>query len=154
MIEPSALANSGLFGESPQFRIKCKLPAKKVSLHLMTSVNASGRAVVDWLTAKSNVRPYACQSFERLQDDTSYLSRHCNAWENQDGDGTTGKWGRTREQRIPLAINDRLIDHLMSIRHIVHWNLFNQILYANRFECDNFAGDRIGEGDTWQIFVR
>ncbi len=141
MIQPSTLSKSSLVGDGSQFRFECKLPSLGKHIHLVTSKNQLGKAVVNWLTGKSNVRPIACQSFKPLPSDNSYLTSHCLDW-----GASEGKWGI----QSGTELKDRFIYFPMYINGIVHWSLFS----LNRFECDHTRGSTIAKGDYWQIYVR
>ncbi len=144
MILPTTLRDSIHLSNSSQFRFQCKLPQEQKSLHFMTTGTGKGRAVVDWLTARTNERPTACGSYQVLADDSSYFAKHCAKWANND------KWGSWETQSVP--VNDRFVNHLMFIPGTAHWNLF---LNPNRFECDNSRYSKsINTGDEWNIFVR
>ena len=140
MIEPSALSKSSLVDDGSQFRFECKLPSLGKHIHLVTTKDEQGKAVVSWLTGKSDTRPRACHSFKPLQSDNSYLTKHCSNW----GVNKGGTWGYCS------TIKDRLICFPMYVNGKVHWGLFS----LNRFECDNEKKNRIAIEDYWQIFVR
>lgn len=142
MIEPSALNESSLVGDDSQFRFECKLPSLRKRIHLVTTKNQRGRAVVSWLIGKSDTRPISCQSFKSLQSGRSYLANHCLDW-----GANEGKWGKPDGSE---GLNERFLEFPMFIWGKVHWGLFKQ----NRFECDNYKLNRIAKEDSWQIFVR
>ncbi len=147
MIEPSALKNSALVGKDAQMRFHCSLAnsSPKKTIHLVTTNDSLGKAVVNWLTGRSVVQPVACNSYRRLHDDVSYLSQHCSDW-----DQAKGKWGISQHD----TPSNRFINHLIWISTKGHWNLFVDYYGPNRFDCDNQRSNVIQKGDFWQIFFR
>ena len=148
MIEPSALKNSTLVGGKTQMRFHCSLPnsSPTKTLHLVTTKDSYGKAVVNWLTGRSTIRPAACNSYKRLPGDNSYISQHCSSWNT--GGATWGK------PDITIPLKDFFIDHMMFVSGKGHWNLYESTDLPNRFECDNERTNVIQIGDFWQIYVR
>ena len=148
MIEQTALKNSALVGGDAQMRFYCSLPNSSPNkiLHLMTTKDSYGKAVVNWLTGRSNIRPAACNSYKRLPDDNSYISQHCSSWNT--GGATWGK------PDITVPLKEFFINHMMFVSGMGHWNLYESTDLPNRFECDNERTDVIQNGDVWEIFVR
>ncbi len=143
MIEPSLLKHSSLVGGKTQMRFQCSLPNK--TLHLMTTNDSFGIAVVDFVLGRSDVKPVSCNSYKRLPDDNAYLSQHCSDWYIRQG-----KWGAFHS----VARKNRFLHHLLWISGGGHWNLFENYGGSNRFECDNQRIGLIEKGEFWQIFIR
>ncbi|KXJ10593.1 hypothetical protein AC249_AIPGENE26269 [Exaiptasia diaphana] len=62
-----------------QLRFRCRKKSINRTLHIMTTNNTAGHKVLDHFLVKATW-PTACNSFERLQDDTSILARNCLKW--------------------------------------------------------------------------
>ncbi len=145
VIKSSALKNSRLVGNDPQFRVKCKLPTANKSLHLQTHRNVQGRAAAKWLASETPERPQACYSYKILPDDDSHIAKNCWKWAN-----SIDKWGRWDAE----STENPFLSGLMWVKSAWFWNLFQKRSQPNRFECDNYRSQVIENGDIWQIFVR
>lgn len=119
-----------------QFRFECNSAITKRKIHIKTK--RSMMSVVDYLVGKTRDQPTACGSFTTYEDDSSEISKKCQAWgydKNVWGDGN---------------YNTRLADHPMYVRGTNHWVLRKD---RSRFECDNY-GISSTAGDFWYVYVR
>ena len=119
-----------------QLRFHCKKQNPGRTIHFATVKNSSGEAVVQFFSGQTDVSPYACGSFYKMNDDDSHLAEKCQRWRN-------GKWGKDKPDE------SRLFDHAFYVPYKHHW-LVN---YRGRFECDDYYEFKFGD-DFWEIFVR
>ena len=125
-----------------QLRFHCRKQHGR-TFHVTTVANSTGEAVVQYFSGQTNVRPDACGSLVRMDDDNSRLAGMCDKWGYTD----SGKWG------IYLAYENRLYNHAAYVSGNYHWLLGTGYGGRLRWECDDkFAGVSIG--DFWRVFVR
>ncbi|XP_027043373.1 uncharacterized protein LOC113671396 [Pocillopora damicornis] len=67
------------FTNFTQLRFYCSKPGVR-TLNLVTALNSTGEAVVQYFSGQTNVQPDACGSFIRLDDDNSKLAQSCHRW--------------------------------------------------------------------------
>lgn len=125
-----------------QLRFHCSKENGRI-FHVITVINNTGEAVVQYFSGQSSVLPASCGSFVTMKDDNSYLAQQCHRWGN-DGSHYVGKWGHF-EKKV------RMYDHSAFIAHQYHW-----VVYNNVWLCDE-PGDNVFETspeDFWKIYVR
>ena len=82
-----------------------------------TAANSTGEAVVQYFSGQTDVRPDACGSFVRMEDDNSAMSQVCKKW----GGGTksldqfTNKWSLDDQN-----YEKRLYDHVVLVWYKQH----------------------------------
>ena len=122
-----------------QLRFHCNKQQGR-TFHVTTAANSSGEDVVQYFSGQTDARPFACGSFNRMEDDNSRTAGVCNQWKDQ-------KWGR-------LAGERRLYDHANHVPWSYHWLLTPG---GSRWECDDYLYKeffRLSSGDFWKVFVR
>ncbi|EDO33454.1 predicted protein [Nematostella vectensis] len=117
-----------------QLRFHCQKKLTR-TLHIITTQDDKGTAVIDYFTAKTANLPTSCGSFTRGADDNSMLAIGCGQW-------GAGKWGH--ENRKTEAL--RMYDYAMYIPLKYHW-------IANGGYCDDTSSSS-SDGDFWFIYVR
>ena len=127
-----------------QLRFHCSKRLKR-RFHVTTAPNSFGEAVVQYFSGQTDVLPYSCESFVRMEDDDSKLANVCQKW----GAGGTnshnvGTWSSSDRNE------DRLYDHVVIVWGTYHWNIQPS---HQRFDCDDFA-HAVSAGDFWKIYVR
>ncbi|XP_032241761.2 uncharacterized protein LOC5516144 isoform X2 [Nematostella vectensis] len=126
-----------------QMRFVCHKQKVGRTLHIITTPDSKGKAVVDFFTAKTNNFPAACGSFTRGATDNSMLSGRCERWGRDAlGHYYKGLWGETDIIWPPYQ---RMYDHSLFERDMYIW--------AVKHNCDDL-GDTPTDGDFWKIFVR
>ncbi|XP_044181425.1 uncharacterized protein LOC122962416 isoform X1 [Acropora millepora] len=136
-----------------QLRFHCKKQHHGRTFHIATVKNSSGEAVVQYFSGQTNVLPYACGSFYKMNNDDSGLATKCQRWGRDKGQYFVGKWGFEMASILGRDQNEtRLFNHAIFVGGKEHW----VIDYTNRFECDdyNVHGTTVQRGDFWEIFVR
>ena len=120
-----------------QFRFKCHSNGSKL-LHMETIKNSTGYRVVDCVTKGSSpdICDFpSCGTFIRMPDDNSQIAQQCKDWRWRN-DSNGDKW---------------LMDHLMYIYDVTHWN----IGAYSRYECDDHIRTlKISNRDYWEVYVR
>ena len=113
------------------------------TFHVATVANSTGEAVVQYFSGQTDVQPYACGSFVRMENDNSGLAGVCNKWGFDGAMYEVGKWGAARGE-------DRLYHAPAFVTSFSHWLLDPA---ESRWECDD---ERVGLSfdDFWKIFVR
>lgn len=102
----------------------------------------AGGAVVQYFSKQSDVRPLACTSLKRTEDDNSRTAGLCNQWTYQ-------RWGDTNSQ-------GRLSNYANYVPHLHHWSLTP---IDSRWECDDYnIPDKeffgLSSGNFCKVFVR
>ena len=136
-----------------QLRFHCKKQGRGRTFHIATVKNSSGEAVVQYFSGQTNVLPYACGSFYKMNTDDSELANKCQRWGKDKGKYNVGKWGHEVEGALGRDQNEtRLFNHAIFVKEGQHW----MIGFAQRFECDDDdrPGTTVLRGDFWEIFVR
>ena len=137
-----------------QLRFHCKKQNPGRTFHFATVKNSSGEAVVQYFSGQTDVLPYACGSFYKMNDDDSKLAKKCQKWGKDNGKYEVGKWGH--EMDVLLLGSDqnetRLFNHAVLVLEKQHW----LVGFLNRFECDdyNIRRTKVFGDDFWEIFVR
>ena len=125
-----------------QIRFHCsKKPGR--TFHVTTAANSTGEAVVQYFSGQTDVQPYACGSFVRMENDNSLMSGLCHQWGMENGAYKVGKWGHAQDQ-------DRLYTYPAFVYPGQHWFT---TLSGYRF-CDDKVGSGKTVGDFWKVFVR
>ena len=117
-----------------QLRFHCSKQQGR-TFHVVTVVNSTGEAVVQYYSGQTDVRPKACGSFVRMENDNSILAGACNQW--SDGDGKWGHWG---------IHEDRLYRFTVFVYLRSYW-------YLDFSLCDDFTSG-VSAGDFWKVYVR
>lgn len=112
----------------------------------MTKNDIKGKRVVKYLTQDPIVQPRACDSFEKLPDDNSYLSANCSKWGYDGTRGECDKWGNFKNKGSFRIYNDPIF---WEGKYYV--NLKPSVL-----ACDDSYNSPapLSPRDTWQLFVR
>ena len=138
-----------------QLRFHCKKQNPNRTFHIATVKNSSGEAVVQYFSGQTDVLPYACGSFYKMNDDNSELANKCQEWGRDKKTNFVGKWGHETDSGLGSDQNEtRLFNHPIFVFQKQHWLV--GLSFKNRFECDddNRGGTTVLRGDFWQIFVR
>lgn len=144
LLTVSGLGELRKFINFTQFRFYCHKPGHNRTIHIATTNDINGKKVVDYFSGVNGTPPSSCHSYERLPDDTSYVTSNCAEWNLQlwsDGD---------------VATNEKLYNHPIWIENKYHVNLFQ-----NRLECDDSIFEPTSTDPspfsslgTWRFFVR
>ncbi|XP_068736853.1 uncharacterized protein [Montipora capricornis] len=128
-----------------QLRFHCKKQTTGRTFHITTAANSLGEAVVQYFSGQTDVLPYACGSFVKMNDDNSRLAEKCHEW----GNSKNGKWGHVNLNE------DRLYNHPAFVERTAHWLLPYNNIYSDRFECDdNLNENKLSSYDFWEIYAR
>ena len=122
-----------------QLRFHCKKQNLGRTFHIATVMNSSGEAVVQYFSGQTDVLPYSCGSFYKMNDDNSKLANKCQLWGKDNGIYTVAKWGHEVDNTLGSDQNEtRLFNHPIFVFQQQHW----VVDYPNRFDCDD--GDKLG----------
>ena len=139
-----------------QLRLHCKKQNPGRTFHIATVKNSSGEAVVQYFSGQTDVLPYACGSFYKMNDDNSELANKCQEWGRDKKINFVGKWGHETDSGLGSDQNEtRLFNHPIFVFQEEHW----VVNCTNRFECDDgytwgATSVTVLRGDFWEIFVR
>ncbi|XP_078348495.1 fibrinogen-like protein A [Oculina patagonica] len=127
-----------------QLRFHCSKQQGR-TFHVSTALNSTGEAVVQYFSGQTDVLPFSCNSFHRMDDDNSRLALQCDKW----GDGglhKVGEWGSAN-----LKGKYRLYNHAAFIPNMYSW-----VINKDNWLCDDKIGAKfnLSKGDFWKIFVR
>ena len=128
-----------------QLRFHCSKQGSR-TFHVITVVNKTGEAVVQYFSDQTDVLPASCGSFQKMSDDDSRLSVSCSQWGKDEGLYFVGKWGRYRKRG-----KYRLYKNVAFVKSSYYWNAKNGTWW-----CDD-GGEEIFENspmDFWKIYVR
>ncbi|XP_048579631.1 uncharacterized protein LOC5514058 [Nematostella vectensis] len=131
-----------------QMRFYCHKAAVNRVFHIMTNNDELGKQAIRCLIQKSTPWPQACNSFTRLPDDTSFISRNCQYW-GSSCDGVCNRWGHssyTGEWRAYHRIM-RFLNPDTGTTHVVGF-------YPNHLWCDDSDNTNFAAGDEFAIYVR
>ncbi|XP_068706103.1 uncharacterized protein [Montipora capricornis] len=132
-----------------QLRFHCKKQTTRRTFHITTAANSSGEAVVQYFSGQTDVLPYACGSFVKMNDDNSRLAEKCHEWGKENGTYGVGKWSHQNLDE------DRLYNHPAFYENGAHWLLaYNHKSFSGRFECDDYKNEKISANDFWKIYAR
>ncbi|XP_028516701.1 uncharacterized protein LOC114575626 [Exaiptasia diaphana] len=126
-----------------QLRFRCRKKSINRTIHIMTTNNTAGHKVLDHFLVKATW-PTACNSFERLQDDTSILARNCLKW-GYNGGKEVNRWGKSSNYG-----STRLYSTSMLWEEKYYFSI-------QKYNCDDYTGVTYGSlnvGDIWEIFIR
>ena len=126
-----------------QIRFHCWKHSVNRTFHVVTAVNSSGKAVVQYFSGLTDVLPDSYGSYVRMEDDDSKLARRCNEWNGK----PSGEWSYDDGARNNVV--GRLYRHAAWIPFKHHWELWTY----NRIECDDYRTS-LSSGDFWKVFVR
>jgi len=100
-------------------------------------MDGKGEAVVSYFSIQVNILPASCNSYVRLEGDTSELASRCADWANG------GKWGHSRHNG-----QLRLLNYVAYIPNQKHW-------FVGMWLCDDDDSDFVlSRGDFWKVYVR
>ena len=134
-----------------QLRFLCRKKIPGRTFHIVTKRNSQGKIAVEFLTARNNSNPRACESFSTMGDDNSFLGKNSSKWGYIPGKNQIDRWSFD-----PSPGNDRLVNHMSFIWLKAHWIIDKD----GRWECDDFKHNKgavqyaISAGDLWKIYVR
>ena len=114
--------------------------------HVITVINSTGEAVVQYFSGQSSVLQASCGSFITMKDDNSYLAQQCHRWGNDGSRHYVGKWGHFNKNG-----EQWMYDHSAFVAHRYHW-----VVYNNVWLCDESRGNVFATSteDFWKIYVR
>ncbi|XP_028518395.1 uncharacterized protein LOC114576277 [Exaiptasia diaphana] len=128
-----------------QLRFRCFKNRPGRTIHIMTTNDTAGRKVLDHFLLDATW-PTACTTFQKLPDDTSILSDHCNRW----GDiGNLNHWGKR------FNYGDRRI-----YNRPFYWANKHSIAFypENTYLCDDDNNNKetgaLTIGDIWELYCR
>ncbi len=121
-----------------QLRFHCSKQQGR-TFHVTTVANSTGEAVVEYFSGQTDVQPYACGSFVRMDDDDSLSAGLCHDWGYEGGLYHVGKWGHGNDE-------NRLYQHPAFVKELYHW-------IGTLAMCDDWTSDA-SSGDFWKVFVR
>ncbi|XP_048576265.1 uncharacterized protein LOC5506103 [Nematostella vectensis] len=128
-----------------QMRFVCHKQAVGRTLHIVTTPDSKGKAVVDYFSAKTDILPSACRSFTEGTGNNALLTGRCHRWgRDSSGAAFVGLWGHAS---LPNQVW-RMYDHTMYEATMYHWVFKN-----GRHDCDD-TGSAKTDGDFWKIFIR
>ena len=126
-----------------QLRFHCSKQQGR-TFHVTTVANSTGEAVVQYFSGQTDVMPYACGSFVRMEDDNSRLAWVCQEWGYENGVRyNVSKWGCQ-------ANEDRLYFQAVIVWAKYHWRITPG---DGRVDCDDWE-DGVSSGDFWKVYVR
>ena len=127
-----------------QLRFHCSKQRPGRTFHVITVLNSTGEAVVQYFSGQTDVLPASCGSFQRMVDDNSQLSVKCDRWGN-DGSHYVGKWGHYKKKG-----QFRMYEHAAFVAYKYHWRID-----GSYWLCDDEEKNAIeSSGDFWKIYVR
>ena len=119
-----------------ELRFHCSKKGRR-TFHVKTTMDGKGEAVVSYFSSQVNTLPVSCNSYVRLEGDTSELASRCADWANG------GKWGHSRYNG-----QLRLLDYVAYIPNQKHW-------FVGMWLCDDDDSDFVlSRGDFWKVYVR
>lgn len=112
---------------------------------MTTTSNRAGEAVVQFFSGQTDVLPFSCNSFQRMDDDNSRLALQCDKW-GDDALHKVGKWGSAS-----FTQGYRLYNHAAFIAGKYYF-----VISENYWLSDDKAGEEfnLSKGDFWKIYVR
>ena len=143
-ITASVLGRLRLHLNFTQLRFHCSKQHGR-TFHVITATNSKGEAVVQYFSGQTDTLPGSCDSFRRMNDDTSVLALNCALWGN-DGRQYVGKWGHHDKKDATF----RLYDHAAFIASRYHWHIVGDYWLCDD-EINLFTKSA---RDFWKIFVR
>ena len=77
-----------------QLRFHCRKQHGS-TFHVTTATNSTGKAVVQYFSGQTDVKPSSCGSFVRMEDDNSQLAEGCASWGYNEATAEFGggNWG-------------------------------------------------------------
>ena len=127
-----------------QLRFHCSKQQGR-TFHVTTTANNTGEAVVQYFSGQTDILPYSCNSFVRMEDDNSEFVKVCHQWGVENGTvHNVGKWGGSE------ANENRLYYRTVIVWKAHHWLIDPA---RNRTECDDYI-EGVSSGDFWKVYVR
>ena len=131
-----------------QLRFHCKKHRTGRTFHITTAANSLGEAVVQYFSGQTDVLPYACGSFVKMNDDNSHLAEKCRKWGKENGKYRVSKWSHQN------LSEDRLYNHPAFYEQGAHWVL-GYTEFSGRFECDDKENENtLFADDFWKMYAR
>ena len=124
-----------------QLRFHCSKQQGR-TFHVVTVANSTGEAVVQYFSGQTDVRPKACGSFVRMENDNSRLAGACDQWSYRDG-----KWSRSWRRD-----EDRLYIYPATFYDKTRYDWLLYPIY--HFRCDDDYHSAVSASDFWKVFVR
>ncbi|XP_032222202.1 fibrinogen beta chain isoform X1 [Nematostella vectensis] len=141
----NAMGQLQSFTSFTQMRFYCHKQGVGRTLHIITTPDSKGKAVVDYFSAKTDALAFACDSFTEGTGNNAMLTGRCQKWgRDKSGAQYVGVWGHG----FKLDETWRMYDHPMYEAHMYHVILRNG--YHN---CDD-TGSTETNGDSWETYVR
>ncbi|KAL9956973.1 hypothetical protein ACROYT_G038544 [Oculina patagonica] len=127
-----------------QLRFHCSKQQGR-TFHVTTAFNPAGEAVVQYFSGQTDILPFSCNSFQRMDDDNSRLALQCDKW-GEDGLQQDGKWGSAG-----VSGGYRLYNLAAFIADKYYW-----VINKKSWLCDDKARDEfhLSKGDFWKVYVR
>ena len=130
-----------------QLRWYCHKKTKGSVFHVLTKNNSAGHKVLKYFLQSVKVHAEACDSFIKLPDDNSTLSRNCQKWGHNGTATEVNQWG---------YFNNK--GPMNSYRNVTVWINGGKAFSLNPpsiYWCDDQAGmSSLTEGDTWELYCR
>ncbi|KXJ12399.1 hypothetical protein AC249_AIPGENE10591 [Exaiptasia diaphana] len=126
-----------------QLRYRCRKKRINRTLHIMTINNNAGYEVLYHFLVEPTW-PTACNSFERLQDDTSILARNCIKWGDSGLNNETDHWGKSSNKG-----RYRVYNHVIVLKP----NHRLAFMSGGPYYCDDSLRS-VSIGDLWELYVR
>jgi len=138
-----------------QIHFYCHKKSVDRVVSIMTKNNTAGQQVVRYFTDDAFAKttfPDACDSFDRLHEDTSILAQNCADWgKDSAGKVQVNKWGRNPVNGKARLVSQPIVIETSPARGF-------GCMWGNpyRFYCDDsFASPQpYNVQDTWRISVR
>ena len=128
-----------------QLRFYCSKQQGR-TCHVITAANVTGEAVVQYFSGQTEVQPYSCNSFYRMEDDNSKLAAQCDKWGYEGSASYVGKWGHAS-----VKGETRMYIGGIRVPYLRFWAFSNKAR-----NCDDGKNDfsALSPGDFWKIYVR
>ncbi|XP_078348817.1 uncharacterized protein LOC144633816 isoform X1 [Oculina patagonica] len=128
-----------------QMRFHCSKQQGR-TFHVTTVANSTGEAVVQYFSGQTDEMPDSCNSFKKMDDDTSNLAMQCDRWGNVNNVHFVGKWGHYGKNG-----EDRMYNYAAFVAYKYHWVIVN-----GGWLCDDGGSSVVplSPGDYWKIYVR
>ena len=129
-----------------QLRFHCSKKQGR-TFHVTTVANSTGEVVVEYFSGQTDALPSSCNSFVRMEDDSSYLAKQCSQWGNDGLSQFVGKWGHITKRGAT-----RMYDHTAFVANLYHWKITHGV-----WLCDDKTGSGyipLSSGDSWKIYLR
>lgn len=130
-----------------QLRWYCYKKNQGSVFHVMSKNNSAGHRVLSFFLKSSKKHAEACDSFVRLPDDNSTLSKDCQKWGYNGTSGEINQWGYFNNN-----------GQLRIYRNVTVWVNGRKAFSSSppgRCWCDDLAGkSSLTDGDIWELYCR